>query len=340
MASMGTEATSPTLSGGSQPDWDNLASNVACPLCEYSLRGLAEPRCPECGYRFTWAEVLDPDRRPHSYLFEHHPEKNIRSFCRTALGGLRPGRFWRTLRPTQRSSTRRLLLYGLVVVVIYLGLAETGISRFPVNLYYQIQGNKNDQAGLLWRLPASAGARIIREYGTLQNYAERLYPTRVNALLVVQAWTWFHVRQPGFAWLAWPLATFTCLLIFRVSMRRARVKVVHVLRCVVYSFDVLLWVTLAAMLMDLLEVVPDPYQILQVLRNGVEWVWLAIVVLVIYRLIMAYRLYLRFDHPAATVLATQVICLLGAIVSLQFRLLYWDTLGTMWRRLLLWGVWD
>jgi hypothetical protein len=335
----GKSAPSIVLAGPA-PNWDSLAGDVSCPLCEYSLRGLAEPRCPECGYRFEWAEVMDPDRRPHPYLFEHHPEKNIRSFCRTVLGGLRPGRFWRTLRPTQRSYTGRLLLYGTVVMLLYLGLAETGISRFPVHLYYQIQGNRNDQASLLWRLPASAGARIIREYGTLQNYAESMYPTHVNAVLVVQAWRWFDVRRPGVAWLAWPLATLATLLIFRVSMRRARVKVVHVLRCVVYSFDVLLWVTLVAMLMDWLEVMPVPYQVLQALRNAAGWAWLAIVAVVIYRLTVAYRLYLRFDHPAATVLATQVICLLGAIVSLQYNLLYWDTLGRMWRWALVWGVWD
>lgn len=34
------------------PDWATLHEDVRCPLCDYDLRGLTEPRCPECGYRF------------------------------------------------------------------------------------------------------------------------------------------------------------------------------------------------------------------------------------------------------------------------------------------------
>jgi hypothetical protein len=73
---------------------------LLCPLCEYDLRGSVEPRCSECGYAFTWEEIRDPARRLHPYAFEHHPERNVWSFRRTLLAGLRPGRFWRTLFPT------------------------------------------------------------------------------------------------------------------------------------------------------------------------------------------------------------------------------------------------
>src|SRR5437867_9803555 len=85
--------------------------DVRCPLCDYNLRGLSEPRCPECGYQFVWDEVLDPARRKHPYLFEHHPEANVASFFRTLLGGLRPRRFWSSLLPVQPSRPRRLLMY-------------------------------------------------------------------------------------------------------------------------------------------------------------------------------------------------------------------------------------
>ncbi len=36
----------------SSPDWSVIQEDILCPLCEYDLRMLAEPRCPECGYRF------------------------------------------------------------------------------------------------------------------------------------------------------------------------------------------------------------------------------------------------------------------------------------------------
>jgi tRNA(Ile2) C34 agmatinyltransferase TiaS len=38
-------------------DTPQVRGELDCPLCGYSLRGLsgaAEPRCPECGYAFTW----------------------------------------------------------------------------------------------------------------------------------------------------------------------------------------------------------------------------------------------------------------------------------------------
>src|SRR4051812_30293929 len=79
-------------------DWSSITNEVECPLCRYNLRGLTEPRCPECGLQFTWAEVLDPNSR-HPYLFEHHPERNLPSFFRTLWAGLRTRRFWTKLRP-------------------------------------------------------------------------------------------------------------------------------------------------------------------------------------------------------------------------------------------------
>ena len=86
---------------------------VRCPLCDYDLRGLAEPRCPECGYRFVWEDLTDPTRRRHPYLFEHHPRRNFWSFRRTFIAGLRPRRFWSTLYPAQLSRPSRLdLLAG------------------------------------------------------------------------------------------------------------------------------------------------------------------------------------------------------------------------------------
>ena len=84
-------------SAQSPPDWSTVADEIHCPLCEYNLRGLSEPRCPECGYQFEWPELLDITRRAHPYLFEHHPERNIWSFFRTLFGGQRPSVFWRSL---------------------------------------------------------------------------------------------------------------------------------------------------------------------------------------------------------------------------------------------------
>src|SRR3954463_9889278 len=100
------------------PACDAIAHEVLCPLCDYNLRGLADPRCPECGHRFDWEIVTDPKKRIHPYLFEHHPERNIRSFFRTLIGTIQPIRFWRSLSPTQPSSVRRMIIYWVLTCLI------------------------------------------------------------------------------------------------------------------------------------------------------------------------------------------------------------------------------
>src|SRR5205823_1819790 len=95
-----------------------IEHTVACPLCDYNLRGLNSPRCPECGFGFKWKEVLDLTRQKHEYLFEHHPERNFWSLWRTIVGGLWPERFWTTLHPAQPSRPWRLLIYALVIICI------------------------------------------------------------------------------------------------------------------------------------------------------------------------------------------------------------------------------
>src|SRR5688572_1004938 len=121
------EAAAPPRSAPQDsPDWSALREDVRCPLCEYDLRGLAEPRCPECGYRFDWPDLTDPERRRHPYLFEHHPRRNAWSFVRTMAGGLRPARFWSSLKPSQPSRPGRLVLYWLIAsLLLPLGYAAT-----------------------------------------------------------------------------------------------------------------------------------------------------------------------------------------------------------------------
>src|SRR5258706_9238062 len=109
------------------PDWTSQQLEIRCPMCDYNLRGLREPRCPECGYRFEWKDLLDAKLRPHPYLFEHHPERNFKSFWRTAWGGLRPTRFWREVHPGMPSKPRRLIAYwGLGILLCALAIALHG----------------------------------------------------------------------------------------------------------------------------------------------------------------------------------------------------------------------
>src|SRR4051794_31376393 len=107
----------PEITPSASPDWDAITHDVLCPLCDYNLRGLGEPRCPECGYRFEWSVITDPAARPHPYAFEQNPQRNFRSFFRTLWGTLRPVRFWSSLTPMQPSRPDRLMLYAFLCLV-------------------------------------------------------------------------------------------------------------------------------------------------------------------------------------------------------------------------------
>ncbi len=78
-------------------------------------------------------------------------------------------------------------------------------------------------------------------------------------------------------------------------------------------------------------------EILQALHT---WAIPAMVLVVVYRLAMAYRLYLRFDHPVATVLASQFICLLIAMAGMQFGWFYWDSGHRIFNWILMLRVWS
>jgi hypothetical protein len=278
---------------------DATARDVACPLCAYDLRGLAEPRCPECGFRFEWADLLDPAKRKHPYLFEHHPERNVRSFVGTLWGGLRPRTFWTSLYPSQPSDARRLALYAIAVAAV------------PVLLPLVMFGRN-----VLW-LNGYAESWIL-------NYVAPYVPAGYSRLRV--AWN-TPPRPDEFLellafYVGWAAVTFLSLLVFRISMRRARIDPVHVARCVVYSFDAVFWVgalgVAAAAVSTLAGLMGYP---------GVEPVWVAVPIVatppvlaavVLYRLDTAYRRYLRFDRPFLTVLASQVITLLVVLNVLLF----------------------
>jgi hypothetical protein len=79
------------------PRWDKLAIEVRCPRCDYDLRLLPQPRCPECGLQFKWAEVIAAaQKRLECPLFEYRwRDRPIRSFFITISLATLPWRLWR-----------------------------------------------------------------------------------------------------------------------------------------------------------------------------------------------------------------------------------------------------
>ena len=313
-----TAPATPPGGAPAPPQWDAITDSVACPLCGYNLRGLVEPRCPECGYAFEWQALLDPARRLHPYLFEHHPERNVRSFVRTMVGGLLPRRFWRSLQPAQPSHVRRLLLYWLVAasLVFVASLTHAGLSLFGT-----IRENEISRAASIKSLPAALATPSayqphlnaeVQNAGGMQAWVDaRLPPTRSRRFF--DAWYRQYdlpmgLRVPAI-FAGWPWLTFLTLMIFVASMRRAKVRPVHVLRCVVYSCDAGVWLIPLAAVTSFLNAAPTNPVAVQngFARGGMVLVTIVLPAYTTWRLAVAYRLYLRFDHPMATVAAAQFI---------------------------------
>jgi hypothetical protein len=277
---------------------------------------LVQPKCPECGYRFTWPEVLDPALRRHPYLFEHHPRRNVWSFVRTMFAGLRPRKFWSSLKPSQPSRPGRLVLYWLIASsLLPLGyvaaVARTAAARVP-------DYRRGRAAAVAY---AISNAQWVPPGRTVPEWVDEHYPEPLSVAYVETIYRREYAgrfdlhQQVAVLYLLWPWLTLGVLMIFRVSMRKAKVKTVHVLRCVLYCCDAGLWLGAGVVL-------ASPWLMSELdlgrhLGYRVEAVAAPLLAAVTaWRLAAAYRHYLGFDHPVATAIASQVAVTLGVGVFL------------------------
>ena len=321
-----TSISEPTAATSS-PDWNMIQEDILCPLCEYDLRMLTEPRCPECGYRFEWPDVLDPSRRLHRYLFEHHPERNWWSFWKTALGGLRPRKFWASLQPAQPSSVKRLILYwGLIVGVMLFGLGGQ-FGRAVINTQKDFVAYRATSAAY-FKSASQWKTTVLAQHGSIQAYLDSQYPEPPDIrffLLVLSYDHFFRTFLPGLVgYLLWPWLTILALLVFRWSMRSAKVKTAHVLRCVIYSFDIGIWIGLTVLVATGAVFVATSSAVLILpLQPGLAVLCLLMGGHAVYRLWTAYRKYLKFSHPFLTILASQAMVFL----FLLWLILEWHLRG-------------
>ena len=318
-----TDALSPEASaevsaatGRAGPDWASRGEDLLCPLCGYNLRGLTDPRCPECGYRFEWDQLRDEKFQLHPYLFEHHPERNVRSFFRTAIGGLLPGRFWTALRPGQPSRPKRLLAYwALVMGFAFMAAVVAPTLAFAVLVNIALRADIARRNYVAPDGTVSYWSPTTGGYTTTPPTLPGLFNPKGGLEAALE-----DVAVPCAAWWAtaavWPWATIGALLVFRISMSRAKLKPIHVRRCVLYSFDACLWASLIVLIVSALAFVlrlganqPRPLAVEAV------WVLPLLLFVVTYRIGYAYQDYLRFDHPFQTVILSQIIVALAAFIA-------------------------
>lgn len=329
------------------------ATDATCPLCGYDLRGQrdqAEPRCPECGRRFEWAD-FDPEQRRHPYLFEHHPERPIWSYFRTLIGGLRPRRFWASVNPAGPSNPRRMVIYWLVAATVWTAAALVG--PMAASLVVEVHDNAVTRAifGPAWwqGLDTESRRTMVDSFGSLSGYHRQRFPTSVGLPLLRNAvWnggvspsSWAYkqywprdyrdlTRLATPAWLlalAWPWLSGAAVLGLRASRQQARISRVAVMRAAAYSADLLIWMSLAfaAALASAIYVTATVAAAGSMARSLGPATWMPTIddfalylpaalacfwLVFAYRLYAAHRRYLRLPHALGVVLATQAVLLL------------------------------
>ena len=307
---------------------DRATAELACPLCGYSLRGLTEPRCPECGFAFTWGELLDAKRDRQPWLFEHGRGWAVQRFLGTSVRTVWPRSFWRQVTPATPVRPRRVVLYWaaatapLVALIVLLVAVDTvGLARsfrvyrteyLPVpgrpGLYFsKVNGNAESAGDLdyFWPSPWTA-AFVARE-----RYRYPDQPTAVVGPVVAVA-------------AAWPWLTLAALSLFPASLRRARAGRPHVLRAAVYGCDFGLLtfaVALACAGLALWTGVAwqPPWAGWGLVARGLVPAVLTAVAcgaLATYRLTIACQRYLHVDRPLLTAATTQALLLLAVVAGL------------------------
>jgi hypothetical protein len=294
---------------------------LACPLCGYNLRGLIEPRCPECGFAFQWDELRDLKRQRHRYLFEHGAGKSWGTFWKTVWHTWRPKEFWTDLIPAMPVRPARLITYWLLTAAMAVALLSVPWIAVASNL---ARINQSMRASFN-PIPNRPGwVRSTRH----QMPASRLpvfYPLPTDRNFVWAVWDTIVGTRRGGAFLGhrvkgveleaavivlvWPWLLMGTLLIFRASMRQAKIKPVHVLRTVIYSCDFGFTAVLAVAILTFSDVMPIVgFQLMLVL--------LVCAADSTYRLSYAFSRYLRVHMPVATVVASQTILLLAIATAI------------------------
>ncbi|HET6250045.1 MAG TPA: hypothetical protein VFE47_20305 [Tepidisphaeraceae bacterium] len=304
-----------------KPNWSTLGAEIVCPLCGYNLRGLIDPRCPECGHSFQWPDLLDPSRRKHPYLFETHPRRNFTSFWKTAFHGLRPLKFWTTLRADQPCNRRRLVIYWLIVAMVLVITLASGIGAFVL-----------DDNARMWGTPMAVGGWITVG-GPFSPGTAPLPPPSYPIYPVQFHWpSGFNpspLLVPLAILLAWPWLTVASLRLLRVSMRRAKIDNLHIVRCAIYSWDIVLWPALISIgicvvqatliYIHYLSTSPiTPYAAPQWMGMFPFAAWALVPPVFVYRMIVAYWRYMRFPHAVWVILLTQFIVFLLVVCVLAY----------------------
>ena len=260
------------------PDWSVIDETILCAMCDYDLRGLVEPRCPECGHRFDWEKLLEAIRSGAPDGFEHARSPGLRVFVLTSLASWIPWQFWNQLQPQHRIQRGRLIGYWLITVFLYFLSSATL---------------------LLWQQ----------------------FPALVRPVVL-------PIVLSGVLYACWPWLTYATLRVFSQSMLRLQINTAHIFRCAIYSADFGFILGLLVTGLALLQGARMKDVTLRFIELNFDAttgplvrVTTFVAVFTAWRLAWAYKRYMRFDHPIATAIASQVIVWLIATAVICWAIL-------------------
>ena len=176
--------------------------------------------CSECGLSVRWAEVLNPALTVPRWSFEHAVAGTAaRRLFATWRHSLRPGRFWRALRLEHSVAPRRLLVF------LFLCLFLTHVAAYAANVWL-----KYDQMSAWWGGPTDFRSAVVAA----------LWPYGLGDPLDLWKGRWVMFDEehllgyPHFFLLAWFVLTPLSFLTLTDTLRRVRVRHVHLARAAVY----------------------------------------------------------------------------------------------------------
>lgn len=204
-------------------------SDHRCPRCDYDLSGETSRWesqcpvrgvCPECGLDFAWTHVCVPERWVLRGFVEQ--AKGVRQLFRwswrTWSWTVLPWRFWSRVQMHHKVGVRKLLFWFAIVVVLPHVLLSSMVTVEEV-----LAGVHTRTSGWAW----------------LNNISEILVELQGPwAGVPVARWTYSEWPAQG-TWLLVGVFGLPILLgLMPISLRRARVHPLHILRASVYSMAI------------------------------------------------------------------------------------------------------
>jgi hypothetical protein len=325
-----------------------------CPRCAYDLAGAValwkdscdlHGVCPECGLDFPWRDVMNPMHVMPRWFFENPVRSPVFSFITTLTRILSPRRFWSSINIALPIHARRLAVMLAVVllathVLLTAGAAYTSsrtIRPYIVNPAYAISPPAKDIYArvLIWPY-RTREAQVTQTY-VVSGGALTAYGPGSPAGLTRRTYTFpIQLRSAADNGIAAAVLPFLLMpltyLILRQTLRKTRVRPLHLFR--VFAYSVVLLVPLLAFQFLLSE---NP------LSSGTPWApgprgflglgielpdlgpgWLVMLAAELIVLALWWRAattrYLRLPHANGVVLAMVTITALVTSLWLVFSL--------------------